>query len=149
MPIHKLYYIGEIMISKRYNILMLLTIFLAVLSVVAFGSAGRFTERGWLEENSAACLNCHEDQAATLAGTPHALPDGKELKSSLGSGCVGCHDGWETHETRLRPYQQTQARGKSAGEMVSLTINRKWRPATHNDEYCLVRHAIQNYNTAL
>jgi DmsE family decaheme c-type cytochrome len=50
-----------------------------------------------LTETSETCLDCHEGQNNSLAGSPHVLTTDSNLKSALEVGCISCHDGWEKH----------------------------------------------------
>ncbi|SYZ73035.1 putative Decaheme c-type cytochrome, DmsE family [Candidatus Zixiibacteriota bacterium] len=50
-----------------------------------------------LVKKSADCLTCHDDKGASLKGTPHQMMSDISPKSSIGVGCIGCHDGWEKH----------------------------------------------------
>jgi DmsE family decaheme c-type cytochrome len=48
-------------------------------------------------QDSATCLECHDDVAATLMNTPHELRQASEASASIGVGCVDCHKGWQEH----------------------------------------------------
>jgi len=60
-------------------------------------SSPQFYDRRESMEQSTACLDCHEDYEATLAGTAHRLSSEGDLKSSMFVNCINCHDGWEKH----------------------------------------------------
>ncbi|UCD94588.1 MAG: hypothetical protein JSU69_00620, partial [Candidatus Zixiibacteriota bacterium] len=72
-------------------LVMLMAIFATSLSL-----AEVYDRQKLVEENST-CLGCHEDQEASLHGTTHQLSSDEELPSPMAVGCIGCHDGWETH----------------------------------------------------
>ncbi|MEP0829094.1 MAG: hypothetical protein HRF51_11280 [bacterium] len=107
------------MSSKRYCISLFLIAAVA-LSAAALGSRTKVNDRVWLQENSSLCLNCHEDQGKSLEGTVHALASADEMKSSFGSGCVGCHDGWEVHINDPSPDNIGKPQTLSAKEQAEV-----------------------------
>lgn len=47
-------------------------------------------------DNSADCLDCHEEMVNSLSGSAHHIFDNNS-GTTIKVGCVGCHDGWEAH----------------------------------------------------
>jgi len=84
------------MTPKFINLLVGAVVFLALTFSVSF-SENPIYNKEELIDNSATCLDCHEDIGRTLAASPHRVYSDNELPVSVVSGCIGCHDGWETH----------------------------------------------------
>ena len=70
--------------------------FFFLMLMTAVLSSAEIYDRKTLIEESETCLDCHEDQVATLAGSAHLLTGSEDL-APMAVGCIGCHDGWETH----------------------------------------------------
>lgn len=84
------------MIGKRVSTVAVVLIALLIMLTVSVASA-KYFERQKLVEESSTCLGCHEDMRASLAGSAHQLNAEGQAVSPLAVGCIGCHDGWETH----------------------------------------------------
>jgi DmsE family decaheme c-type cytochrome len=72
------------------------SIILTAVFAVSLSLAEVYDRQKLIEENST-CLDCHEDRETSLSGTAHQLSFEDELSSPVAVGCIGCHDGWETH----------------------------------------------------
>lgn len=68
-----------------------------LLVILPTSSSEELFDREKLIETSSICLDCHETQAASLAGSPHELSAEGEKAAPVAVGCIGCHDGWEVH----------------------------------------------------
>ncbi len=74
----------------------ILITFILLFSPPLFSSELEYISQKEIIENSAACLDCHEDIVRSLSESAHQIFDinsGSEMKG----GCVGCHDGWVAH----------------------------------------------------
>ncbi len=71
--------------------MMIVPLLLLVAMPALFGTE---YSRQDLSEQSAACLDCHENYQATLHGSPHAVSSAKAV---VGVNCISCHDGWAVH----------------------------------------------------
>ena len=54
-------------------------------------------DKAELLENSAMCLDCHEDMDQSLMLSSHRLLSEGDLSSTVAVGCTSCHDGWQEH----------------------------------------------------
>jgi DmsE family decaheme c-type cytochrome len=72
-----------------------------VVSAVAYGSTASVSwQRQPLQarvDNSAACLECHDGHAESLAGSAHRMTLTVGSDNYMAVTCIDCHDGWETH----------------------------------------------------
>lgn len=62
----------------------------------AIVSSVEYYDRQTLVRESETCLDCHDDQKVSLAGSAHQLTEGK-VDMPMAVGCIGCHDGWKVH----------------------------------------------------
>lgn len=67
-----------------------------LLSVFSLVLAKEYSNRDLVKE-SLVCLDCHEDQAESLKGSPHEMTAEGHAGMGLAVGCIGCHSGWEQH----------------------------------------------------
>ncbi|MBD3334903.1 MAG: hypothetical protein GF355_05255 [Candidatus Eisenbacteria bacterium] len=68
--------------------------------LAVWGAGGSPAAEGdWADrvESGQDCLMCHEDYAATLAGSVHEVTEVTEDAGPRQVTCLGCHDGWEAH----------------------------------------------------
>lgn len=82
---------GRLRVSKTLVLLLLL---FAVPPLVA-GSPPY--SRAEMTAQSAACLDCHQEAADNLKGSKHQFTDSVDIATRIAVGCIGCHDGWESH----------------------------------------------------
>ncbi len=70
---------------------------LAALIFIASTSFGMNIDNQQMLENSAICLDCHDDQEETLRHSVHRMTTEDDMNSPVAVGCTGCHRGWEEH----------------------------------------------------
>ncbi len=82
------------MLIKRH-LSVFVGLLLYILQPMVILSAEYYDNKTLIEE-SKICLDCHDDQIISLAGSAHQITD-KEGDVPLAVGCIGCHDGWRAH----------------------------------------------------
>lgn len=70
--------------------------FLLVLGAYSAFSSQDYSKKEIIE-NTQSCLECHDEMAQSLAGSPHHLSDAADAKNAPDIGCISCHDGWKDH----------------------------------------------------
>lgn len=111
-------------------------------------------------ENSSACLECHDDKAQSLLGSPHQLGEKSSLPSPIKVECIDCHDGWKNHLENPSPENIT--RGDSLSLLGEVELCSRCHLTTHQaamastdphqraDLTCSSCHTIHdNHNKAL
>ncbi|RKX17166.1 MAG: hypothetical protein DRP51_11325 [Candidatus Zixiibacteriota bacterium] len=70
-----------------------------ILSILLFSPflfSSEYINQKEIIENSADCLDCHEEMVNSLSGSAHQIFD-NNTGTVIRVGCVGCHDGWAEH----------------------------------------------------